>query len=173
MILASDRAQRLAGTAPDNLMSLQCVFTWRPQAVTAALLQRIAGDGPGVSEMVVRAPRTHAGDWLWSRRRASARSCQDARLRDPRRPAHHSYAKGRQPSPLRLGFSCGSHRFPEGLSVIAAPALARLAGDWPHADVRHLYIAGTMVSGSLAVGVRIAEQEWRGPVCSDCKGVSV
>lgn len=48
-------AHRLAQEAPDNLASLQGFFTRTPQAVTAALLQRIAMDGPGVTEAQLRA----------------------------------------------------------------------------------------------------------------------
>ena len=48
-------AQRLARDAPDNLASLQGFFTRAPQAVTAALLQGIAADGPGVTEAQLRA----------------------------------------------------------------------------------------------------------------------
>lgn len=44
----SDIARRLAVEAPDNLASLRSFFTRPPQAVTAALLTSIAGDGPGV-----------------------------------------------------------------------------------------------------------------------------
>ena len=44
----SDTARRLAVEAPDNLASLRSFFTRQPQAVTAALLTSIAGDGPGV-----------------------------------------------------------------------------------------------------------------------------
>ena len=55
--LDSARARALAETAPDNLASLRGFFTRRPQAVTAALLQRISADGPGVSEAQARAIR--------------------------------------------------------------------------------------------------------------------
>jgi pimeloyl-ACP methyl ester carboxylesterase len=48
-------AQRLAAESPDNLASLMGFFDRQPQAVTAALLQRIAADGPGVSPDEVRA----------------------------------------------------------------------------------------------------------------------
>jgi pimeloyl-ACP methyl ester carboxylesterase len=48
-------AQRLAAEAPDNLASLTGFFDRQPQAVTAALLQRIAADGPGVRPDEVRA----------------------------------------------------------------------------------------------------------------------
>jgi pimeloyl-ACP methyl ester carboxylesterase len=53
--LASESAKRLAETAPDNLASLQGFFARRPQAVTAALLQTMARDGPGVSDEDTRA----------------------------------------------------------------------------------------------------------------------
>jgi pimeloyl-ACP methyl ester carboxylesterase len=55
--LASECAKRLAETAPDNLASLNGFFSRKPQAVTGALLQKIASDGPGVSEDEVRAIR--------------------------------------------------------------------------------------------------------------------
>ncbi len=42
-------ARRLAAEAPDNLASLMAFFGRAPQAVTAALLQSISADGPGVS----------------------------------------------------------------------------------------------------------------------------
>lgn len=45
-----ETARRLAAAAPDNLASLEGFFARAPQAVTAALLQRIAADGPGVSD---------------------------------------------------------------------------------------------------------------------------
>lgn len=45
---ASDIARRLAVEAPDNLATLRSFFTRPPQAVTAALLTSIAGDGPGL-----------------------------------------------------------------------------------------------------------------------------
>jgi hypothetical protein len=40
--------------APDNLASLRGFFSREPQATTAALLQAIAADGPGVSEEDLR-----------------------------------------------------------------------------------------------------------------------
>jgi hypothetical protein len=46
----SETARLLAEIAPDNLASLRGFFSREPQATTAALLQAIAGDGPGVSE---------------------------------------------------------------------------------------------------------------------------
>lgn len=46
----SETARLLAEMAPDNLASLRGFFSREPQATTAALLQAIAGDGPGVSE---------------------------------------------------------------------------------------------------------------------------
>jgi pimeloyl-ACP methyl ester carboxylesterase len=55
--LASPRARELAETAPDNLASLRGFFSRGPLAVTAALLQRISADGPGVSEAEARAIR--------------------------------------------------------------------------------------------------------------------
>lgn len=53
--LASETATRLAEQAPDNLASLLGFFARPAQAVTAALLQAIAADGPGVSEEQVGA----------------------------------------------------------------------------------------------------------------------
>jgi pimeloyl-ACP methyl ester carboxylesterase len=50
----SETARRLAEIAPDNLASLRGFFSREPQATTAALLQAIAGDGPGVSEENLR-----------------------------------------------------------------------------------------------------------------------
>ena len=55
LFLQGTTAQRLARQAPDNLASLQGFFTRAPQAVTAALLQRIAMDGPGITEAQLRA----------------------------------------------------------------------------------------------------------------------
>ena len=46
----SETARHLAEVAPDNLASLRGFFSREPQAITAALLQAIAADGPGVSE---------------------------------------------------------------------------------------------------------------------------
>jgi pimeloyl-ACP methyl ester carboxylesterase len=46
----SETARLLAEIAPDNLASLRGFFSREPQATTAALLQAIAGDEPGVSE---------------------------------------------------------------------------------------------------------------------------
>src|ERR1700722_65286 len=51
---ASEIAALLAEKAPDNLASLRGFFTREPQATTAALLQAIAADGPGVSEEDLR-----------------------------------------------------------------------------------------------------------------------
>jgi pimeloyl-ACP methyl ester carboxylesterase len=45
----SATAKRLSYEAPDNLASLLGFFSREPQAVTAALLQSISADGPGVS----------------------------------------------------------------------------------------------------------------------------
>jgi pimeloyl-ACP methyl ester carboxylesterase len=53
--LASPTAQHLAKTAPDNLASLLTFFTREPIAVTSALLTKISADGPGVTEIQVRA----------------------------------------------------------------------------------------------------------------------
>lgn len=47
---ATDIARRLAVEAPDNLASLRGFFGRVPQDVTAALLTRIAADGPGVTQ---------------------------------------------------------------------------------------------------------------------------
>ncbi|MEK8026951.1 alpha/beta fold hydrolase [Pseudaquabacterium rugosum] len=52
---AGDTARRLADEAPDNLASLRGFFDRAPLDVTAALLQRISADGPGVSEAQLRA----------------------------------------------------------------------------------------------------------------------
>lgn len=52
---AGDTAHRLADEAPDNLTSLRGFFDRAPLDVTAALLQRISADGPGVSEAQLRA----------------------------------------------------------------------------------------------------------------------
>jgi pimeloyl-ACP methyl ester carboxylesterase len=51
---ASEIAGLLAEKAPDNLASLRGFFFREPQATTAALLQAIATDGPGVSEEDLR-----------------------------------------------------------------------------------------------------------------------
>jgi pimeloyl-ACP methyl ester carboxylesterase len=51
---ASEIARLLAEKAPDNLASLRGFFSREPQATTAALLQAIAADGPGVSEEDLR-----------------------------------------------------------------------------------------------------------------------
>jgi pimeloyl-ACP methyl ester carboxylesterase len=50
----SETARLLAEVAPDNLASLKGFFSREPQATTAALLQAIASDGPGVSEQDLR-----------------------------------------------------------------------------------------------------------------------
>jgi pimeloyl-ACP methyl ester carboxylesterase len=47
---ASETAWQLAEVAPDNLASLRGFFSREPLTITAALLQAIANDGPGVSE---------------------------------------------------------------------------------------------------------------------------
>lgn len=47
--MAGATAKRLAGEAPDNLVSLEGFFGREPQDVTAALLQRISADGSGVT----------------------------------------------------------------------------------------------------------------------------
>jgi pimeloyl-ACP methyl ester carboxylesterase len=54
LFLASETARRLAEDAPDNLVSLTRFFSRAPLAVTYALLQAIASDGPGVSEAEAR-----------------------------------------------------------------------------------------------------------------------
>jgi len=51
---ASETARLLAEVAPDNLASLRTFFSREPQATTAALLQSIASDGPGVSVQDLR-----------------------------------------------------------------------------------------------------------------------
>jgi pimeloyl-ACP methyl ester carboxylesterase len=50
----SETAKLLAEVAPDNLASLKGFFSREPQAITAALLQAIGADGPGVSEQDLR-----------------------------------------------------------------------------------------------------------------------
>ena len=50
----SETARHLADVAPDNLASLRGFFSRKLQAITAALLQAIAADGPGVSEKDLR-----------------------------------------------------------------------------------------------------------------------
>ena len=50
----SETARLLAEVAPDNLASLKGFFSREPQENTAALLQAIAADGPGVSEQDLR-----------------------------------------------------------------------------------------------------------------------
>jgi pimeloyl-ACP methyl ester carboxylesterase len=45
----SETAARLAREAPDNFVTLRGFFARSPHAVTAALLSRIAADGPGVT----------------------------------------------------------------------------------------------------------------------------
>ena len=47
---ASPTYEHLAKTAPDNLASLLSLFERQPIATTAALLQAIAADGPGITE---------------------------------------------------------------------------------------------------------------------------
>lgn len=51
---ASHTARSLTQTAPDNLASLMGFFDREPHAVTAALLQTISSDGPGVTEAELR-----------------------------------------------------------------------------------------------------------------------
>ena len=51
----TDMAQHLARTAPDNLGSLTGFFAREPLAQTAALLQAISADGPGVTPAQVAA----------------------------------------------------------------------------------------------------------------------
>lgn len=55
IFLASDTARKLAAEAPDNLASITGFFAREPIAITSALLSRIAGDGPGVTEAQLRA----------------------------------------------------------------------------------------------------------------------
>jgi pimeloyl-ACP methyl ester carboxylesterase len=52
--MQSDMARHLAKAAPDNLASLQGFFSREPVADTAALLQTISVDGPGVTEDQLR-----------------------------------------------------------------------------------------------------------------------
>ena len=54
VFLAGETARRIAEDAPDNLISLTGFFSRAPLAVTSALLQAIASDGPGVSEAEAR-----------------------------------------------------------------------------------------------------------------------
>jgi pimeloyl-ACP methyl ester carboxylesterase len=54
LFLAGETARLLAEDAPDNLASLTALFSRTPHALTAALLQAIASDGPGVSEVEAR-----------------------------------------------------------------------------------------------------------------------
>ena len=54
---ATETAMQLASNAPDNLASLIRFFTRAPQTDTAALLQAISADGPGVTEKQVQALR--------------------------------------------------------------------------------------------------------------------
>lgn len=67
---ATDIAHRLAVEAPDNLVTLRGFFDRVPREVTAALLTRIAADGPGVSEGDLAALRVptlvmgSAGDYI-------------------------------------------------------------------------------------------------------------
>jgi pimeloyl-ACP methyl ester carboxylesterase len=56
----SETARHLAKVAPDNLASLRSFFSREPQTITAALLQAIAADGPGVSEEDLRKLETPA-----------------------------------------------------------------------------------------------------------------
>lgn len=53
-------ARMLAQVAPDNLASLRGFFGREPQAATAALLTRIAADGPGVTKADLAALRLPA-----------------------------------------------------------------------------------------------------------------
>jgi pimeloyl-ACP methyl ester carboxylesterase len=54
LFLAGETARLLAEDAPDNLASLTAFFSRTPRAVTVALLQAIASDGPGVCEVEAR-----------------------------------------------------------------------------------------------------------------------
>ena len=53
--MTSPTAQRLAAEAPDNLASLMGFFGRDPQDVTAALLQSISTDGPGITAQQLKA----------------------------------------------------------------------------------------------------------------------
>lgn len=55
LFCASDTYQTLAEVAPDNLASLLGFFAREPVKTTAALLQAIAADGPGMTEADLRA----------------------------------------------------------------------------------------------------------------------
>lgn len=55
--LAGPTARHLAACAPDNLASLTSFFSREPATVTAALLRRIAVDGPGITETQLAALR--------------------------------------------------------------------------------------------------------------------
>lgn len=81
-------AMRLEREAPDNLATLNGFFAREPVALTAALLQRISADGPGVSEgelyalqkpaLVIGTDADAIHPWLLAERLASL--IPDARL---------------------------------------------------------------------------------------------
>ncbi|MFT3672867.1 alpha/beta fold hydrolase [Aestuariivirga sp.] len=55
--VASGTGRMLAAESPDNLKSLLSFFTREPRSVTAELLVRISGDGPGVTRAELSALR--------------------------------------------------------------------------------------------------------------------
>ncbi len=57
VFMETPSARRLAEEAPDNLSSLTGFFSRTSNAVTAALLQALSADGPGVSQVQVQAIR--------------------------------------------------------------------------------------------------------------------
>ncbi len=81
-------ARRLAADAPENLLTLRRLLDREPRAETAALLTRIAADGPGVTRAEVAALRVptlvigHGQDLAhpWAHAEALARLIPDARL---------------------------------------------------------------------------------------------
>ena len=93
---ASDEARQLSEEAPDNLASLRGFFGRRPLDVTAALLSRVARDGPGVTPadlarlsvptLVIGHGRDLAHPWEMAE--ALAALIPDARLRRITPKAH-------------------------------------------------------------------------------------
>ena len=87
---SSETARLLAIEAPDNLASLRGFFAREPLAVTAGLLTRIAGDGPGIDRAAIAAiqvPTLVLGcgrDWIHplSLARTLAATIPAARLRE-------------------------------------------------------------------------------------------
>ncbi len=99
-------ARRLATDAPDNLQTLQRLLGREPRAETAALLSRIAVDGPGVSQAEAAALQVptlvigHGQDLAhpWAHAEALARLIPDARLA---RIAPKAESRGRHRDELR------------------------------------------------------------------------